>query len=153
MLVWPSVGVVEGGGNVPDLKRYNVRGVIGWPAMGEAVIVVFVPAIGAGLGLSERKSGWTRSSAVEYRVALLRLLEVGLEKFGGLDGGEETLALREELGFHSTDVAVSEEMATGEEGRNGPSRALAGDSGLLPGIVSKPGLGTGDEDTRVARTS
>lgn len=138
---------------MPDLKRYNVRGVIGWPAIGEAVIVVFVPAIGAGLGLVERKRGWTRSSVVEYKVALLRLPEVGLEKFGGLDGGEERLALRGEFGIHSTAVTLSEEMATGEEGRNGPSRALAGDSGLLPGIVSKPDLGTGGEDTRVARTS
>ncbi len=80
------------------------------------------------------------------KVALLRLLEVGLEKFGGLDGGDERLTFREELGIQSTAVAVSEEIAMGDEGKNGPSSAFAGDSGLLQGIVSRPDLGTGDED-------
>ena len=104
------------------------------------------PAFGAGLGLVERNNGWTRSSILGCSVALLRLLEVGLEKFGGLDGGEERLTLREELGIQSIAVAVSEEIAMGDEGKNGPSRAFAGDSGLLPGIVSRPALGAGDED-------
>lgn len=55
--------------------------------------------------------------------------------------------------------AVSAEAAwvvfsnIGELGRNGPSRMLAGESGLLPGIVSKPDRVGGDECTaaRISR--
>lgn len=50
-------------------------------------------------------------------------------------------------------VIASEEGAIGESGRNGPSSALAGDSGLLPGIVSNPDLVTGGVECSVVRTS
>lgn len=50
-------------------------------------------------------------------------------------------------------VVASDEGASGESGRNGPSSALAGDSGLLPGIVSKPDLVTGGVECSVVRTS
>ena len=53
----------------------------------------------------------------------------------------------------STAVAASDEVAWGESGRKGPSSALAGDSGLLPGIVSRPDLVTGGVDRNVVRTS
>jgi hypothetical protein len=109
--VLPGRLVLECCGNVPDLIRYSVRGVIRWPAIGEAVIVVPGAAIGAGFGLSTRKRGWTSSSILKCKPALFRWLEVGLEKLGGLDGGVERLALRDELGIQSTAVAASEDAA------------------------------------------
>jgi len=140
-------------GNVPDLMRDTARGEMDWPAIGEAVIIVPGAATGAGLGLFVRKRGCTSSSIVECTPALFRWLEVGLEKLGGLDGGDEKLAFREEPGIQPTAVVASEFAALGDDGRKGPSRALAGDAGLLPGIVSRPGLVSGGEDWRVARTS
>jgi len=79
--------------------------------------------------------------------------EVGLEKLGGLEGQEVKLAFREELGTQSFAVATFDELAWGAEGRKAASNALAGDSGLLPGIVSRPDRVTGGEDERAARTS
>jgi hypothetical protein len=145
--------VLEFWGNVLDLMRCTVRGVMDWPAIGEAVIIVPGAATGAGLGLFVRKRGCTSSSIVECTPALFRGLEVGLEKLGGLDGGDEKLAFGEEPGIQPTAVVASEFAALGDDGRKGPSRALAGDSGLLPGIVSRPDLVSGGEDWRVARTS
>ena len=142
----PGRFVVEFGAKVPDLILYNVRGVMGCPAIGDAVIIVPGAAIGVGSGLFARKRGWTSSSILECKLAIFCWLDVGLEKLGGLDGGDEKLALREELGIQSIAVAVSEVAAWGEDGRKDPSRALAGDSGLLPGIVSRPDLVTGDKD-------
>jgi hypothetical protein len=138
--------VLEFCGNVPALMRLSAPVVMGWPAIGEAVIIVPGAAIGAGFGLLARKRGWTSSSIFECNPVLFRWLDVGLEKLGGLDGGDERLALREELGIQSIDVAASEFAARGDEGRKGPSRVFAGDSGLLPGIVSRPDLVTGGED-------
>lgn len=136
---------VEYVGIVPDLIRDRVRGVIGWPARGDAVIMVPGAAIGAGFGLVERNRGCTSSSNGEVNNGLSRWREVGLEKFGGLDGGDERLALRELLGIQSAVVAMSDDAAWGDEGRKGPSRALAGESGLLPGIVGRPVLITDGE--------
>lgn len=82
---------------------------------------------------------------LECKPVLFRGLDVGLEKLGGLDGGDDKLALREESGTQSPAAAASEVAAWGDEGRKGPSRGLAGDSGLLPGIVSRPDFVSGDE--------
>lgn len=38
----------------------------------------------------------------------------------------------------SPSLGASDDEARGESGRKGPSRALAGDTGLLPGMVSSP---------------
>lgn len=79
---------------------------------------------------------------------------MGREKLGGLDGGDETLALGELRGPRlSTAAAASDNAAHGVAGKNGPSSALAGDSGLLPGMVAKPDLVTGGVDCKVERTS
>ena len=64
----------------------------------------------------------------------------------GLDGGDEKLALGE-LG------AKFEDAARGVSGRNGPSSAVAGDSGLLPGIVARLDLVTGGVDCELGLTS
>lgn len=48
-------------------------------------------------------------------------------------------------GFHSVCSAISEDVAWGELGRNGPSRPFAGDSDRLPGIGSSPDRVGGDE--------
>ena len=78
--------------------------------------------------------------------------DVGREKLGGLEGGDEDSSFKGDVGYHPIASAVSDEVACGEEeyivgdgGRNGPSKASAGDSGLLPGIVSKPDRVGGDE--------
>ena len=82
--------------------------------------------------------------------------DVGREKLGGLEGGDGLGCRGDEL--QPTAVAVSEvaacgELEMGESGRNGPSKASAGDSGLLPGIVSRPALVTGGDDWMTARIS
>ena len=94
--------------------------------------------------------------------ALCCWLEVGREKFGGLDGGDDFCWVNGEVGYQPMASAVSDEVACGEDeymvgddGRNGPSSALAGDSGLLPGMVSSPvrlGMG-GDEFIAATRIS
>ena len=77
---------------------------------------------------------------------LLHDREVGREKFGGLEGGEDVNSLRGELGVQSRGVGASEDIATGESGRKGPSNAVAGDTDLLPGMVGRPpGLADGEE--------
>jgi hypothetical protein len=73
-------------------------------------------------------------------------LDVGREKLVGLDGGDEKLALGE-VG------EKFEDAARGISGRNGPSNAVAGDSGLLPGIVARPDLVTGGVDCKVGLLS
>jgi hypothetical protein len=138
--------VLECCGSVPDLIRCSVPGVTAWPAIGDADIMVPGAAVGTGCGLFAWKRGRTSSSIWDCKLGLLRWLDVGLEKLGGLDGSDEKLALQEELGIQSTAVAASEVAACGEDGRKGPSRGLAGDCGLLPGIVSRADLVTGDED-------
>lgn len=76
--------------------------------------------------------------------------EVGREKFIGLEGGDDLGGRGDEL--QPTAVAVSEvvacggELEMGESGRNGPSRASAGDSGRLPGIVARPVRVNGGEE-------
>lgn len=139
--------------------RDSVRGVMGLPAIGEAVTIVLVPTMfGGGSGLLGLKSGWMRSCIIEFRFvpsgvgslgsnagakALVACDEVGLdvgrEKFGGLDGGEDGI-WRVLLvdGSQPAASAVSDDVACGDPGRKGPSSALAGDSERLPGIVSKP---------------
>lgn len=87
-------------------------------------------------------------------VGWLTCLDVGREKFGGLDGGDEILARSElEPPWLSIAVEGSDATAFGVSGRNGPSNALAGDSGLLPGMVSKPDRVTGGVECKVVRTS
>ena len=84
------------------------------------------------------------------KLAVLLCEEVGREKFGGLDGGDDFICRGDEL--HPTTVAVSDvaawggELDIGDSGKYGPSRASAGDSGRLPGIVSKPARVTGGEE-------
>jgi hypothetical protein len=73
--------------------------------------------------------------------------EVGLEKLGGLEGGEAAMCLKDDAGSQPIASAVSDEAACGELGRKGPSRAFAGDSARLPGMVSKPCRYVGDEWT------
>lgn len=87
---------------------------------------------------------------------LLRDEDVGREKFGGLDGGDDGSCRGEELHpiiVVASDVAAGGELGTGVSGRNGPSKALAGDSDLLPGIVSRPDRVTGGEECITARIS
>lgn len=85
--------------------------------------------------------------------------DVGREKFGGgLDGGEDLSCRGEEL-VQPKAVAVSEVVACGgeelmgESGRYGPSRAFAGDSGRLPGMVARPPRVAGGEEPIALRIS
>jgi hypothetical protein len=85
--------------------------------------------------------------------------EVGREKLGGLEGGDDRGCRGEEL--QPTAVAVSDvaacggELAMGDSGRKGPSKAWAGDSGRLPGMVSRIGraAGRGGDEWMTARIS
>lgn len=150
-------------GMLADLMRVSVFGVIDCPANGDAMTTVPAVAMGAGCGLVDRNRGWINVSvggsevdwlSTELIMGWLTCLEVGREKLGGLDGGDDILAFGELGGPQlSTAVAASDEAPYGESGRKGPSSALAGDSGLLPGIVSKPDLVTGGVDCNVVRTS
>ena len=125
------------------------------------------PATGGGCGLLGLNKGWIRSCMGlscknTFPKPLCCWLEVGREKLGGLDGGDDFCWVSGEVGYHPMASAVSEEVAcgdeegmVGEDGRNGPSNALAGDSGLLPGMVSSPvrlGIG-GDEFIAATRIS
>ena len=61
-------------------------------AIGDAVTFVPDTAIGGGWGLFDRKSGWINSCIEEANAGVSGLLlppDVGLEKFGGLEGGDE----------------------------------------------------------------
>jgi len=69
-----------------------------------------------------------------------------LERFRELEGGEER-------NFQSSAVAASDGQACGDSGRKGPSRALAGDADLLPGMVSSVPLVAGGEEWRARRIS
>lgn len=136
------------------VRRFaRVRGVMGTSAMGLAVTIVPAMAIGGGCGEEALKRGWMiPSMEVSREVALnflFRWLLVGREKLGGLDGGDEVVTTRdgEELQSPSA-VAVSEDMACGgDDCSRSVSTASSGDSGLLPGIVSKPCRTTGEEPT------
>lgn len=83
--------------------------------------------------------------------------DVGREKLGGLEGGDDFGWCGEEL--HPTAVAVSEvaacggELDKGDSGRYGPSSALAGDSGRLPGMVARPARVTGGDEWMAYRIS
>ena len=61
-VVSDSAVVLEAWGRVDDRIRDKARGVIGWPASGDAVITVPGVAMGAGLGLVDRNRGCTSSS-------------------------------------------------------------------------------------------
>ena len=133
----------------------SVLGVIGWLARGDTVTIVPATAFGGGSGLLGLNSGWIRSciglSCRDADIGLFIWEDVGLEKFGGLEGGVDFCCVSGEEGYHPIASAVSEEVAWGEEymvgdgGRNGPSKASAGDSGRLPGIGSSPDRMGGDE--------
>lgn len=89
--------------------------------------------------LSDSEASWSPDIR-----GLLHDREVGREKFGGLEGGDEVNSLGGELGVQSRAGGVSEDIATGESGRKGPSSAVAGDTDLLPGMVGRPpGLAEG----------
>lgn len=123
-----------------------------------------VPSVarGGGRGLFDRNNG-CMSPCIEVSkgsnlggAGLFCDEDVGREKFGGLDGGEDVGCRGDEL--HPTAVAVSEVAACGEldvggSGRNGPFRASAGDPGRLPGIVANPVLVAGDDEYVRARIS
>src|SRR2546421_11128667 len=112
------------------------------------------PAIVPGAATGRAMGLLASSSVCEWKAALVRWVDPGREKLGGLAGGaDDKLALAEAVGTQSTAVAVSDVEAWGEDGRKGPSSALRGDSGLLPGIVSSPDRVAGDEACRAARTS
>jgi len=84
---------------------------MGCPAMGDAVIIVPGAASGEGFGLERRNRGWTSSSIKLGGGAGLdgfRCLDAGLEKLGGLAGGEEKLASRGLPGIQPKAVAESE---------------------------------------------
>jgi hypothetical protein len=84
-----------------------------WPALGAAVIIVPEVAVGGGVGLFVRKSGWIWSS-----IDAVLCRDIGREKFTGLDDNDVKLWC-------------------GDCGRNGPSSVLSGEFGRLPGIASK----------------
>ena len=52
-------------GRLPDRIRFSVRSLISRPAPGAAVTLVFVDALGGGVGLLLRNSGWMCSSLIE----------------------------------------------------------------------------------------
>lgn len=76
--------------------------------------------------------------------------DVGREKLTGLEGGDDFGCRGDELQPYAVGVsdvaACGGELEIGDSGRNGPSKIFAGDSGRLPGIVSKPDRVTGGEE-------
>lgn len=97
-------------------SRASVLGVISWSAMGEAVTMVPSVAIGGGWGLLGRNKGWMRSSMEGSNFwnlgggLVVLWADVGREKFGGLEGGEDFGCRGDEL-LHPTAVAVSDVVA------------------------------------------
>lgn len=126
-----------------DRIRASVRGVITCPASGDAVTVVPATAIGGGRGLFGRNRGWMYCSE-GARSGLLWDRDVGREKLGGVDGGDELIG-RGGLDDQSDLAKEADDMACGDSGKKGPSRASAGESGRLPGMVASPGRAMGDE--------
>jgi hypothetical protein len=140
-------------------RRANVRGVMVVSAIGEAVTMVPAMAIGGGLGLFGRKSGWI-SSCSEFSSSSVRggggtLLaydevgrEVGREKLTGVVGREDLGCLGDVVQPNA--VAVSAVAACGgvvvmgDSGRHAPSRSV--DSGLLPGMVASTGPVVGGDE-------
>jgi hypothetical protein len=99
-----------------------------WPAKGEAVITVPGDAIGGGTGLSDRKRGW-----INAWLALLSGRVGGRENRSELvsDDGEWTGEWAGDSGSRTSSSSTS---------GKGPLRGFAGETGRLPGIVSRRGI-------------